>query len=376
MCVSLGDARPCSGHGNCECGKCKCEHPWAGEYCDVDESGCFEIIEGHPIKCNDQGDCVNNRCVCNDRYDGKFCGCIKNTATCMKEGQLCSGRGTCRCGRCDCSKQFTAHGRFCEKCPFCEAPQFCEQILSCIANFTKKFCIEPKTAALNGSVIETTEMDNSASFSRLQLDPNRTNPCTIDPEECLAILENWNYQIVDEIVDPKPAFTDDESKEYSESSITPLFDSQHFFNFPCQKVINGCDVTYRFRLVYDRDSAEMGTVDLSEPSSEFEKLEKPEMLNFQISKYKEVCPQPVNMVVVGSSAFFTVLLIGIVTIIVWKILTEYLDRREYQRFMMEIDEANFTQMENPLYKDVKVQFRNPAFGLRDRTSRFFNNFIK
>src|SRR5699024_7871166 len=54
----LGDSRPCSGHGQCVCAKCICDRTFAGEFCQLDESGCF--LNG--VKCNGHGQCLDNQC--------------------------------------------------------------------------------------------------------------------------------------------------------------------------------------------------------------------------------------------------------------------------------------------------------------------------
>ncbi|KAJ6220769.1 hypothetical protein RDWZM_006581 [Blomia tropicalis] len=268
-------------------------------------------------------------------------------------GKICSNRGECLCGRCQC-KQATAHGQFCQHCPHCDAPQYCEQILSCIPDYRRKFCLN-ETDIIN-------EINVPIHVLR-----NQTNPCKIEKDtDCIAILSKWNYQMIDEVFES--TFTDlkmDDDQDQTTNNWKPPQLEQSFFNYPCLKVINGCDVNYAFRLIYEPEQL----TDLTEVGHH----SNDRILNFKITPFRETCPQPVNLAVVGSSAFFSVMIIGLITICIWKILTEYLDRREYQHFLLEVDAANFEQSENPLYKDAKVQFRNPAFGLRDRTSRFFFN---
>ena len=111
-------------------------------------------------------------------------------------------------------------------------------------------------------------------------------------------------------------------------------DVQHSFHFQCLKVINGCAVSYSFKLNYKPETL---------MDDDVERDEK-ETMNFEIALFKEICPQPVNMVVVGSSALFAVLFIGLLTICIWKLLTNYLDRKEYERFIMEVDAANFSEV--------------------------------
>lgn len=352
-CRKNDDTRTCSGHGQCVCAKCICDPMWGGEYCEQDKSGCYD---SNGIECNGQGECEHNHCKCNEHFSGKYCDCVVSNSTCIhdpKSGQICSNRGECLCGRCQC-KQATAHGQFCQHCPHCDAPQYCEQILSCIPDYRRKFCLN-ETDIIN-------EINVPIHVLR-----NQTNPCKIEKDtDCIAILSKWNYQMIDEVFES--TFTDlkmDDDQDQTTNNWKPPQLEQSFFNYPCLKVINGCDVNYAFRLIYEPEQL----TDLTEVGHH----SNDKILNFKITPFRETCPQPVNLAVVGSSAFFSVMIIGLITICIWKILTEYLDRREYQHFLLEVDAANFEQSENPLYKDAKVQFRNPAFGLRDRTSRFFFN---
>lgn len=69
-----------TGHGECEAGKCRCFSGWDGDQCQ-----CPSASAQH---------CVNSK------------------------GQVCSGRGTCVCGTCECTDSRSI-GRFCEHCPTC-----------------------------------------------------------------------------------------------------------------------------------------------------------------------------------------------------------------------------------------------------------------
>lgn len=292
------------------------------------------MVNGREVKCNNQGECKNNQCVCNEYFEGKHCDCTKLNSTCIDQDHtICSGRGDCRCGRCECTGQVTAHGQYCEKCPFCDAPQFCEQILSCVQPFSDKFCLKStslslSTAEMNSTIVSS---DENVAFAKLVskegLLPNETNPCSVHPEDCFAITKRWRVSILDEEEENgklKP------SSEEAQPETMPNLQNQRSFTYQCLKVINGCAVSYSFKLNYEPE----------DPTDNNGK----DTLYFEISLFKEICPQPVNMVVVGSSALFAVLFIGLLTICIWKLLTNYLDRKEYERFIMEVDAANFSEV--------------------------------
>ena len=118
-------------------------------------------------------------------------------------------------------------------------------------------------------------------------------------------------------------------------------------------------MSYAFRLIYEPDKVpEFEPIDLSEDISEVSATK--ETMHFKITPFVEICPQPVSLVMVGSSAFFSVILLGVLTICIWKIVTEYLDRREYERFTMEVDAANFTQVCNSSLEWLKSSSLKPS----------------
>lgn len=57
----------------------------------------------------------------------------------------------------------------------------------------------------------------------------------------------------------------------------------------------------------------------------------------------------------------TMLVIGILTLIAWKVLTDARDRREYERFLEEHRGDTSGPCQNPIYEPASTTFRNPAF---------------
>lgn len=122
-------------------------------------------------------------------------------------------------------------------------------------------------------------------------------------------------------------------------------DQLNVFNYQCQQVINGCDVSFLYQLIRKENLISMKLkLNKEIDDDEFYNEAPDEILFFKITNYTELCPQKVNLVVIGSSAFGSVIIFGILTILAWKILTEYFDRKEYEKFMHEVDCANFTQV--------------------------------
>lgn len=95
------------------------------------------------------GECQGGRCHCFSGWEGDRCQCPAALAQhCVNsKGQVCSGRGTCVCGRCECTDPRSI-GRLCEHCPACH--------LSCNENWyvlsppwTKQSCWKLLSAFLN-----------------------------------------------------------------------------------------------------------------------------------------------------------------------------------------------------------------------------------
>jgi hypothetical protein len=70
----------CGGHGECNCGKCKCEAEYSGDVCECSKStsNCIapeRLLGGKENNkiCSDRGVCKCNQCDCQNSYFGKFC---------------------------------------------------------------------------------------------------------------------------------------------------------------------------------------------------------------------------------------------------------------------------------------------------------------
>ncbi|KAM4691201.1 LOW QUALITY PROTEIN: integrin beta-4 [Rhinophrynus dorsalis] len=103
-------------------------HIDASVICDV--CPCELQKEINSPKCSFNGHFVCGRCECKDRWRGEFCNCSsednKDTQSCVAPGsqEICSGRGECLCGVCQCLSDSPSHqyqGEFCQfnnfQCP-------------------------------------------------------------------------------------------------------------------------------------------------------------------------------------------------------------------------------------------------------------------
>lgn len=116
----------CSGRGRCVGGLCKCdmrinpEEFISGKYCECDN---FSCTNEHGLLCSEPESefCECGRCICRPGWSGiSLCTCDNSNDTCMPpdRGLICSGRGKCICGTCECDKRNNVEeiisGRYCE----------------------------------------------------------------------------------------------------------------------------------------------------------------------------------------------------------------------------------------------------------------------
>ncbi|CAE1243404.1 unnamed protein product [Acanthosepion pharaonis] len=141
-CIESGKTEVCSNRGKCVQGSCRCEQShhgngtyYTGRYCECDDYAC-ELFNGEVCGGRERGICSCGKCRCRYGFFGPDCSLTKEDEQCLtSDGQtddeftpyciarnsteICSNRGTCIRGRCQCyktphelDKKFT--GRYCE----------------------------------------------------------------------------------------------------------------------------------------------------------------------------------------------------------------------------------------------------------------------
>ncbi|KAH9526918.1 Integrin beta-1 [Dermatophagoides farinae] len=345
-CRPDSNSRPCNGHGHCVCGRCICDGMFAGQFCQEDQSACYK----NGLKCGSHGQCLQSRCICDDGFQGSFCDCPISNSTCVtdiKTGELCNGRGDCHCGRCKCSLP-TSMGRLCQHCAQCDHQKHCQLLRTCVPNYEQKFC-----------------------QNYFDIDKNETIKPECDKKMCSSY--QWSFQ------------QDDQDNVINVDDPWPnLLESNHeltWFQAQCSQIMNGCVVAFDYRLLKPTENSLTSLFELENMvtittatniGGQLQQLQQSLPLNFILKNITEACPIRIDATQVAIGSFVTVIIAGIIGIIIMKCITSYLDHREYERFKSEIAKADFALQQNPLYKDVNTQFRNPVFGgIRDRTSKLF-----
>lgn len=73
------------------------------------------------------------------------------------------------------------------------------------------------------------------------------------------------------------------------------------------------------------------------------------------------CPKGPDVLVVLASVIASILLLGLVALLIWKLLITIHDRREFARFEEERSKAKWDTANNPLYKGATSTFTNITY---------------
>lgn len=85
----------------------------------------------------------------------------------------------------------------------------------------------------------------------------------------------------------------------------------------------------------------------------------------KIDRYSEMLSKPYFFPVPVGIAIATVVIIGLLTVLVWKLLVDAMDEREYNKFMEQAKSEGFDTSENPIYQPASVNFANPTYNVTD-----------
>ncbi|TKC47156.1 hypothetical protein EI555_009139, partial [Monodon monoceros] len=299
-CACQAQAEPQShhcnnGNGTFECGVCRCGPGWLGSQCECSEEDYrpsqqdeCSPREGQPI-CSQRGECLCGQCVCHSsdfgKITGKYCEC--DDFSCVRyKGEMCSGHGQCSCGDCLCDSDWTGYYCNCttrtDTCMssnglLCSGRGKCE-CGSCI-------CIQP------GSYGDTCEKC-----------PTCPDACTFKKEcvECKKFNRGALYEentcsryCRDEIEPVK------ELKDTGKDAVNCTYKNEE-------------DCVVRFQYYEDSSGKSILYV-----------VEEPE------------CPKGPDILVVLLSVMGAILLIGLATLLIWKLLITIHDRKEFAKFEEE-----------------------------------------
>ncbi|CAD0196350.1 unnamed protein product [Chrysodeixis includens] len=338
---------------------------------DIDcECDCEKASPGLSPKCNNAGEHLCGICKCKPGSYGANCQCTgsstdqKDLNKCKlneDDSRLCSGRGACRCGKCeDCQTGFS--GEFCQyddnACPkpnkrlcfgkgvcrnaqcVCDAGwsgQDCSCPLrhdDCIAPYSKEIC-SGNGVCTCGKCTCSKMSDKNETYSGVFCDL-----CEDCAEKRCGQLEDYaacNYEHMN-----NKTFCDQDNN-VTTSNIVVFFANKTEINKPqwhmakwCKKELaNGTYIVFKYQYA-DHN------------------------LNLVIQTEPEL-PPVANVWIAAGSAIGIVLLIGILTVIIWKILADLHDKREYEKFRASAEADGFDVSQNILYIEPTANFHNPTF---------------
>nr|XP_028558252.1 integrin beta-3 [Podarcis muralis] len=318
------DSDICSnGNGTFECGMCRCHPGRLGTQCECSEEeyspsqqdNCSPR-QGQPA-CNQRGECICGQCVCYSsdfgKISGKYCEC--DDFSCVRfKGELCSGHGECVCGDCACDPDWT--GAYCN-CTTRTDTCMSSNGLVCSGQ-GRGYCACGKCVCTQpGSYGDTCEKC-----------PTCPDACTIKKEcvECkkfergtLMEQETCNRNCRDEI-----------------ELVQELGDKGKDAVNCTYKDENDCVVRFQY---YEDSSGKSILYVIEEPD----------------------CPKGPDILVVLLSVTGAILLIGLATLLIWKLLITIHDRREFAKFEEERARARWDTANNPLYKGATSTFTNITY---------------
>lgn len=310
----------CNSQGALVCGVCACFKNFRGERCrctadgtgsdKIDEELCKKSANSSEL-CSGRGHCVCGSCECfEEDYSGKFCHC--NQRKCLSnEGDICSNHGTCSCEECNCVPGYT--GRVCE----------CQTDEACRSPGQHEICSGHGVCECGKCVCNSTaEEGYSGQYC----------------EDCLSCIGGKCSEFYDGVL---CRFRDPTSKtcNLTVTVVESLEDEEERGARLCSFVDkeDDCMIFFTYRYLDNSKSYEI-----------------------RVQKEKE-CPEPAPIMAIVFGILAGIVLIGLLTLLIWKVATTIHDRREYAKFEKERQNARWNTEGNPLYKDPSNTFANPVF---------------
>lgn len=327
------DSDKCTfGNGTYECGICSCYNNRYGRECECDvkdtdqtkdEAGCF--FGNDTRVCSGRGACRCGVCDCfplppqlkDAKVTGLFCEC-DNFSCDRHEGDLCGGseHGECKCGACKCEQGWTGRACDCkdtnETCmasngKICSGHGYCE--------CGKCRCFDTEEERHSGIHCEECHTcPGKCDFFKdcVQCQMYQTGPLT--KEEC----DNCTFF---------PIKTPKVELELPEERLCVYKDESD-------------DCKFTFKYIYDEGAPDP-------------------IIHAQITKD---CPEGVDILAIVLGVIGGIVAVGLALLLIWKLLTTIHDRREFAKFEKERQMAKWDTGENPIYKGATSTFKNPTYG--------------
>ncbi|OWR50970.1 integrin beta pat-3-like [Danaus plexippus] len=317
------NSKLCSENGTYQCGVCKCNENRSGDICQCvgnsvdtgDRNKCKANNDIFP--CSMFGTCRCGKCECPKGFSGAYCE-FNDNACPSPGGLICAGHGNCSFGRCICEPHWTGEG--------CKCPEN-----RCMAPYSQEIC------SGNGDCVcgecKCKPMANNNICSGKFCD---------DCEELAAKrckeLEEYaycNYNANKTICDEKFNHTDTEVILVNKTEIYSA--DWYMAKMWCRKYLDDGRILV-FKYHYPNSTTTSSLLLIIQNELDMK--------------------SHVNLWIAGGSVLGSVLLIGLGTVLIWKVLIDMYDRREYQNFIKSSTAAGYN-VENVVYNPPIVTYRNP-----------------
>ncbi|KAM4626220.1 integrin beta-2 isoform 1-T2 [Discoglossus pictus] len=318
-CVESPRPGECNSRGTIVCGICSCNEGHVGKNCECDTGGrtssdleqkCRK--ENDTAVCSGAGDCICGECICHSNQDpqkkiyGTYCQC-DNWNCDQFDNKLCGGQGTCNCGKCECKAGY--EGNACE-------------------------CKTSNTNCLNERRVECSGRGH-CRCNTCRCKPGYLPPFCENCPGCPSVCSKFGPCIECFIVNG-----DQDARNCSDlcPGVMAMKVEQLGEDNVCRaKDSNNCWMRYRIK---ELDGDE----------------------NYRITYLQSTeCPEAPNVIAIVGGTIAGVILLGIIALLIWKLVTEMNDRKEYRRFEKERMKSKWNTDANPIFKEATTTVVNPNF---------------
>ncbi|KAM6979940.1 integrin beta-6 [Aplochiton taeniatus] len=303
------------GQGSLECGVCACRAGYVGWQCECDEESAASSdcrAAGQAESCGGQGECYCGQCMCHPssfgRVYGAYCEC--DDFSCVRfRGELCGGHGQCDCGECVCHSGWV--GEYCNCSTSTEA------------------CVMDDGAACSGRgkcVCGTCVCSvPGASGDLCERCPTCGDTCSLARNcvECHLESEDRLEDCVQTCSVPN-VFINKTSENSGGQPLHCKLQSEH-----------GCLISF---------SVVTGDVGNT-------------VYDLKIHD----CPEPPDIAMIVLGVSLSILCIGLILLVAWKLLVSVHDRKEVAKFEAERTKAKWQSGTNPLFRSSTSTFKNVTY---------------
>ncbi|XP_076855858.1 integrin beta-3b isoform X2 [Brachyhypopomus gauderio] len=308
------------GNGTYECGICLCHPGRLGPRCECAEGdygpGEQDACSGpNALVCGGRGDCVCGQCVCRSNDFGQVWGkrCECDDFSCLRyKGELCSGHGICSCGFCQCDPDWTG-----ENCNCSSRTDTCMSSLGllcsgrgqCVCGMCE--CTQP--GAYGSTCDKCPTCPDACSMKKDCVECQHFKRGKFFEDGSCARICRDEIQLVDDLV------------FHDKNAVNCTYKDEE-------------DCVQRFQY-YEDNSGKSVLYVVKEPD----------------------CPKGPDILVVLLSVAGAILVLGLVSLLIWKLLVTINDRREFAKFEEERAQAKWDTGHNPLYKGATSTFTNITY---------------